>query len=523
MSSLDIAVSDEIGERMGGMNRTPSGERVHIAFFGRRNVGKSSLMNAFTGQELSVVSQTPGTTTDAVYKAMELLPLGPVVLIDTPGLDDTGELGEKRVQKAAQVMRKTDIAIVVADGTVPLDETERELIAELERREIPWLLVYNKEDLADELREDAKAYFTEEFSEDAKADCIEKVPGVAKVGRTEKLLEGAKTGRKEKVPEGAKVGCMEKVPEGVKAGCTEKLSEKTLRVSAATGYHIRELKERVATMLPGSDAERPLIGDLLPAGDTVVLVVPLDAGAPKGRLILPQQQVIRGILEAGAFAFVCRDTELEAALGKLASPPRLVVTDSQVFDKVNHIVPASVPLTSFSILMARYKGDLNLLAEGAMAVKGLKDGDRVLICEGCTHHRQCEDIGTVKLPGMIRRYMMSGTKPDHRISGGDEGSQGLQCEGGQNVCGQAEIGSPEFSFVSGTEFPTDVSSYKLVVHCGGCMLNKREMRYRLERCRKQGVPVTNYGVLIAYLNGILERALGIFRYEDESRLQSSKQ
>lgn len=460
---------------MGGMNRTPSGERVHIAFFGRRNVGKSSLMNAFTGQELSVVSQTPGTTTDAVYKAMELLPLGPVVLIDTPGLDDTGELGEKRVQKAAQVMRKTDIAIVVADGTMPLDGKERELIAELERREIPWLLVYNKEDLADEFQKDAK------------------------------------------------VDCMEKLPEGVKAGCAEKFPEKTLRVSAATGYHIRELKERVATMLPGSDVERPLIGDLLSAGDTVVLVVPLDAGAPKGRLILPQQQVIRGILEAGAFAFVCRDTELEAALGKLASPPRLVVTDSQVFDKVNRILPAPVPLTSFSILMARYKGDLDLLAEGAMAVERLKEGDPVLICEGCTHHRQCEDIGTVKLPGMIQRYMMSGTKSDHCISGGDEGSQGLQCEGGQSVCGQADVGSPEFSFVSGTEFPTDVSSYKLVVHCGGCMLNKREMCYRLERCRKQGVPVTNYGVLIAYLNGILERALGIFRYEDESHLQSNKQ
>ena len=444
MAVLDFAVSNEKGKIAGGMNRTPSGERVHIAFFGRRNVGKSSLMNAFTGQELSVVSQTPGTTTDAVYKAMELLPLGPVVLIDTPGLDDTGELGEKRVQKAEQAMRKTDIAIVVADGTVPLCKAERELISEFEKREIPWLLVFNKEDLT------------------------EKLPG--------------KTGDDAKI----------------------------LRVSAKTGFHIRELKERVAAMLPGEAAERPLIGDLLKTGDTVVLVVPIDAGAPKGRLILPQQQVIRGILEAEAFAFVCRDTELKAALGKLASPPRLVVTDSQAFDKVNHILPASVPLTSFSILMARYKGDLDLLVEGAAAVERLKDGDRVLICEGCTHHRQCEDIGTVKLPGMIRRYMMSGTKPDRCISGGGEGSRSLQCEGGQNVCGQADAGSPEFSFVSGTEFPTDVSSYKMVVHCGGCMLNRREMRYRLERCRKQGVPVTNYGVLIAYLNGILERVMGIF-------------
>lgn len=439
MAALDFAVSDEKEKIVGAMNRTPSGERVHIAFFGRRNVGKSSLMNAFTGQELSVVSQTPGTTTDAVYKAMELLPLGPVVLIDTPGLDDTGELGEKRVQKAEQAMRKTDIAVVVADGTVPLGEAERELISEFERREIPWLLVFNKEDLT------------------------EKLPG--------------KTGNDAKI----------------------------LRVSAKTGFHIRELKERVAAMLPGEAAERPLIGDLLSAGDTVVLVVPIDAGAPKGRLILPQQQMIRGILEAGAFAFVCRDTELEAALGKLALPPRLVVTDSQVFDKVNRILPASVPLTSFSILMARYKGDLDMLAEGAAAVEGLKDGDRVLICEGCTHHRQCEDIGTVKLPKLIRRYTMSEMKPDRCISGGGEGTRSLQCEGGQ-----ADVGSPEFSFVSGTEFPTDVSSYKMVVHCGGCMLNRREMRYRLERCREQGVPVTNYGVLIAYLNGILERVMGIF-------------
>lgn len=504
MAALDFAVSDEKEKIAGGINRTPSGERVHIAFFGRRNVGKSSLMNAFTGQELSVVSQTPGTTTDAVYKAMELLPIGPVLLIDTPGLDDTGELGEKRVRKAEQAMRKTDIAIVVADGTVPLCKAERELISEFERKEIPWLLVFNKEDMADELREDARADRTEEFREDGRTD------------RTEAFREDGRTDITEKVPEEGRTDFAEKLPEDRSTDLTEKLPGKTgddariLRVSAKTGFHIRELKERVAAMLPGEAAERPLIGDLLKTGDTVVLVVPIDAGAPKGRLILPQQQVIRGVLEAGAFAFVCRDTELKAALGKLASSPRLVVTDSQVFDKVNRILPASVPLTSFSILMARYKGDLDLLAEGAAAVEGLKDGDRVLICEGCTHHRQCEDIGTVKLPGMIRRYMMSGMKPDRCISGGGEGTQSLQCDGGQNVCGQADAGSPEFSFVSGTEFPTDVSSYKMVVHCGGCMLNRREMRYRLERCREQGVPVTNYGVLIAYLNGILERVMGSF-------------
>lgn len=415
---------------MNGMNQTPSGERIHIAFFGRRNVGKSSLMNAFTGQELSVVSATAGTTTDAVYKAMELLPLGPVVLIDTPGLDDTGELGEKRIVKTRQVMRKADIAVVVADGTAALGEAERELIAEFERRQIPWLLVYNKEDLAEKLSQNDKADLSERFQEDRKEDLSEK-------GR---------------------------------------YAEKVLRVSAKTGFHIHELKERVAALLPKEAEERPLIGDLLSAGDTVVLVVPIDKGAPKGRLILPQQQMIRGILEAGAFSLVCRDAKLEEALGKLVSPPKLVITDSQVFDRVNRILPESVPLTSFSILMARYKGDLALLAAGAAAVEQLRDGDKVLICEGCTHHRQCEDIGTVKLPNLIRRY----TKVE-----------------------------PDFLFTSGTEFPTDVSSYKMVVHCGGCMLNRREMLYRLNCCREQGVPVTNYGVLIAYLNGILERATRI--------------
>lgn len=427
---------------MGSMNETPAGERVHIAFFGRRNVGKSSLINAFIGQELSVVSETAGTTTDAVYKAMELLPLGPVVLIDTPGLDDTGELGEKRIEKTRQVMRKTDIAIVVADGTVPLCETERELISEFEGRGVPWLLVYNKEDLAEKLPEDGKADLTEKFPEEGRTDLPTKLP---------------EEGRKDLI---------DRLPRKTGDG------ERTLRVSAETGFHIRELKERVAAMLPERDGERPLVEDLLSAGDTVVLVVPIDKGAPKGRLILPQQQVIRGILEAGAFAFVCRDTELGGTLRKLTAPPKLVITDSQVFEKVNQIVPKSIPLTSFSILMARYKGDLNLLAEGASAVEGLQDGDRVLICEGCTHHRQCEDIGTVKLPNLIRRH----TKAE-----------------------------PEFSFTSGTEFPTDLSSYRLVVHCGGCMLNRREMQYRLACCRGQGVPVTNYGVLIAYLSGILER------------------
>lgn len=387
---------------MAGMNQTPTGERVHIAFFGRRNVGKSSLMNAFTGQELSVVSPVAGTTTDTVYKAMELLPLGPVVLIDTPGLDDTGELGEKRIRRARQAMRRADIAILVADGTQPLGKLEEELLAEFERRKVPCLLVFNKADL------------------------------------------------------------LERLPEGGEA----------LYVSAKTGYHIRELKEHAAGMLRAEEAEKPLIADLIGKGDGVVLVVPLDGGAPKGRLILPQQMMIRGILEAGGLSVVCRDSELEEALGKLSGSPKLVITDSQVFDKVNGILPGTVPLTSFSILMARYKGDLGLLKEGAEAVSGLRDGDRVLICEGCTHHRQCEDIGTVKLPKLI--------------------------------CGKTKV-QPAFSFTSGGEFPEDVSAYRLVVHCGGCMLNRKEMMYRLERCKEQGVPVTNYGVLIAYINGILER------------------
>lgn len=386
------------------MNQTPMGERVHIAFFGRRNAGKSSLMNAFTGQELSIVSPSKGTTTDAVYKAMELLPLGPVVLIDTPGLDDAGELGEKRIVKAKEVMRKIDIAIVVADAQMPLGEIEKELLAEFAKRKIPCLLVFNKADL---LREIPKE-------------------------------EGG-----------------------------------VLYVSAKTGWHIHALKERVAILFPKEETEKSLIGDLLAEGDMALLVVPIDSGAPKGRLILPQQQMLRAILDAGAIGLVCKDTELQEALQKLAAPPKFVITDSQVFDKVNKIVPKSVPLTSFSILMARYKGNLPLLAEGVKAVEQLKDGDKVLICEGCTHHRQCEDIGTVKLPNMIRRY----TKVE-----------------------------PLFSFTSGVEFPTDVSSYKLVVHCGGCILNRKEVLYRLECCKQQGVAVTNYGVLIAYLHGILERA-----------------
>ena len=393
---------------MSGMNQTPAGERVHIAFFGRRNAGKSSLVNAFTGQELAIVSEVKGTTTDPVYKAMELLPVGPVQIIDTPGIDDVGELGELRIRKTRQVLNKCDLAIVVADASAPLGKAEEELIALVQAKQIPYLLVWNKADLLDT------------------------------------------------------------VPQGEK---------NVLWVSARTGLHLQELKEQAAALAMQREPAHPLVADLLSEGDTVVLVVPIDKAAPKGLLILPQQQTIRDILEAGASALVCRDTELAAVLDQMPVPPRLVITDSQVFACVNKVVPPSVPLTSFSILMARYKGDLSLAVAGAAAVNRLNDGDRVLIAEGCTHHRQCDDIGTAKLPRWIQEY--TGT-------------------------------TPSFTFASGTEFPDDLSPYRLVVHCGACMLREQEVKYRLACCRAQGIPVTNYGILIAYLNGILPRTLALF-------------
>lgn len=388
------------------MNQTPQSERIHIAFFGRRNVGKSSLVNAFTGQHLSIVSEVKGTTTDPVSRAMELLPLGPVLIIDTPGMDDEGELGLQRVRRTWQVLESTDIAILVTDATRPLFREEQQLLERFQALEIPCLHVKNKADLLPEPPEEGGLY-----------------------------------------------------------------------TSAPTGEGIHRLKETVAALIP-QRKEPPLVRDLLEPGDTAVLVVPIDKSAPKGRLILPQQQTIRDILEAGASGLICRDTELPQTLAALKAPPRLVITDSQVFGKVNALVPEQIPLTSFSILMARYKGDLSLLASGASVVDELKTGDRVLIAEGCTHHRQCEDIGTVKLPAWIRR---------HR---------------GQE---------PEFTFVSGKDFPEDLSPYRLVIHCGGCMLTSRQMNQRLRRCAAQGVPVTNYGTLIAYLHGILERSMTPFR------------
>lgn len=389
---------------MSEINQTPRGERWHISFFGRRNVGKSSLVNTFTGQALSVVSDVKGTTTDPVTKAMELLPLGPVQIIDTPGIDDEGELGQLRIQRTQQVLNKTDLAILVTDATEPMGQAEEELLAQIRAKEIPYLLVHNK------------------------ADLLEVVP------------------------------------------------EDGLFVSARIGLNIDRLKQLAAQALI-REPELPLVRDLLQAGDTVLLVVPIDKAAPKGRLILPQQQTIRDILEAGASALVCRDTELQQTLSALVNPPRLVITDSQVFHRVSAIVPAQVPLTSFSILMARYKGDLPLAAQGTRAVDCLQTGDKVLISEGCTHHRQCGDIGTEKLPAWIRRHTGA---------------------------------EPEFHFTSGGDFPEDLSQYRLVVHCGGCVLNRREMSHRQSLCAQQEVPITNYGVLIAHMNGILARALAPF-------------
>ena len=393
---------------MSGMNQTPAGERVHIAFFGRRNAGKSSLVNAFTGQEMAIVSDVKGTTTDPVSKAMELLPLGPVQIIDTPGIDDEGTLGELRVRRTRQVLNKTDLAILVVDASIGLTAVEEELITLLKQKNVPWVLAWNKSDL------------------------------------------------------------LETVPAG---------EGHTIWVSALTGLHIHELKELAAKTAHREEAKRPLVSDLLETGDVAVLVVPIDKAAPKGRLILPQQQTIRDILEAGASALVCRDSELPQTLQRLAQPPRIVITDSQVFGKVSQMVPKEVPLTSFSILMARYKGDLPLAVAGAKAVDSLKDGDKVLIAEGCTHHRQCDDIGTVKIPNWIRKRT------------------GVE---------------PEFIFTSGNQFPEDVSPFQMVIHCGGCMLPEREMQYRLACCADQGIPVTNYGILIAYLNGILKRTVEPF-------------
>ncbi|MCI8865383.1 MAG: [FeFe] hydrogenase H-cluster maturation GTPase HydF [Lachnospiraceae bacterium] len=401
-----------------GMNQTPVSERVHIGFFGRRNAGKSSIINKVTGQELSVVSEVKGTTTDPVFKSMELPPMGPVVMMDTPGIDDGGGLGELRVKKSLQVLGKADVAVLVADLLEGIGEPEERLVKQFRDRGIPYLIVYNKADLKE-------------------------------------------TGA---VPEcGAHTGAIG--PDTDKAP--------VLYVSAKTGEGIHELKEAIAQFSPKEEGRR-LVGDLLAPGDLAVLVVPIDKAAPKGRLILPQQQAVRDILEAGAVAVVARDWGLPEALGSLKEKPRIVITDSQVFGQVAKDTPKEVPLTSFSILFARYKGSLEQAVEGAKRLDSLEDGDRVLMAEGCTHHRQCDDIGTVKLPRWIQEYTR------------------------KNL---------DFAHVSGTEFPEDLSSYQLVVHCGSCMLNRKEMEGRLRRAAGQQVAMTNYGILIAKMKGILERSL----------------
>lgn len=404
------------------LNNTPAAERVHIGIFGRRNAGKSSLINALTSQNLAIVSDVKGTTTDPVAKSMELLPLGPVVLIDTPGLDDTGDLGALRVQKAHQTLNKTDIAILVVDASSGVTAEDQRILSRIREKQIPCLVAVNKSDL----------------------DSAGEIP---------------------KLPDSSAI--------------------EVLPVSAKTGQGIEKLKERIAALAPKEEENRRIVGDLLSPGDLVCLVIPIDKAAPKGRLILPQQQTIRDILDTGALALAVRDTELKAALegqdGRLGLHPALVITDSQAFASVASIVPPHIPLTSFSILFARYKGSLKALAEGARALDTLKKGDHILVSEGCTHHRQCGDIGTVKLPALIRRHTGLAAPEDLR-----------------------------FSFTSGTEFPEDLSGYRMVIHCGGCMLNEREMKFRMACARNAGVPMTNYGTAIAHMNGILERSLAPF-------------
>lgn len=389
-----------------GMNETPSSERVHIGFFGRRNAGKSSVVNAVTGQELSVVSEIKGTTTDPVYKSMELLPMGPVMIIDTPGFDDEGALGQLRVRKTKQILNRADCAVLVVDGTVGKTQADEELIRLFEEKNIPYVLAYNKCDL---------------------------------------------TG-KQNYPDG-------------------------LSVSAEKNLFIRELKEKIGSLVNTGDMKLRLAGDLLSPYDLVVLVIPIDKAAPKGRLILPQQQAIRDILEAGAISVVTRDTELRETLEALGRKPALVITDSQAFEEVGKDVPEDILLTSFSILMARYKGFLETAVEGAAAIGTLEDGDKVLISEGCTHHRQCDDIGTVKLPRWLKGYT------------------------GKEL---------EIETSSGREFPEDLSPYRLIIHCGGCMLNEREVEYRRKCAEDAGVPFTNYGIAIACMKGILKRSLEVF-------------
>lgn len=389
------------------LNDTPSGERLHIGFFGKRNAGKSSVVNAVTGQELSVVSDVKGTTTDPVTKAMELLPIGPVMIIDTPGYDDEGALGELRVKKTRQILNRTDLAVLVVDSSAGISDTDRQLIGLFCERDIPYLTVYNKSDIKN----------------------------------------------------------------------ITALNENEISVSAAENSNIHELKEKIAQLAKTDKPENRIVGDLLSAGDIVVLVTPIDASAPKGRMILPQVQTLRDILDADAIAVFTKEDQLAQTLEGLAEKPKMVITDSQVFGIVSKIVPEDIPLTSFSILMARYKGFLETAVKGAAAIDSLRDGDTVLISEGCTHHRQCGDIGSVKLPAMLKKTT------------------------GKSL---------EITLSSGRDFPEELSDIRLVIHCGGCMLNEREIGYRMRSAGTQDIPFTNYGIALAKMNGILSRSLSVF-------------
>ena len=395
-----------------GLNESASADRVHIGFFGLRNAGKSSLVNAITNQELSVVSDVLGTTTDPVRKAMELLPIGPVVIIDTPGLDDEGSLGEARVKKARQVLNTVDVAVLVSDAAKPMSSLENELVELFKAKNVPYVIAHNKLDTLGE------GDFTE--------------------------------------------------------------NEREIWVSTRDKTNIERLKEKIGALQGIANADKPIASDLVKSGDTVLLVVPIDKAAPKGRLILPQQQTIRDLLDNGVSVLVCRDTEIENTLNKLCEPPTLVITDSQVFGRVSKVIPREIPLTSFSILFARYKGNLVGAVKGATKIDSLKDGDKILISEGCTHHRQCGDIGTVKLPRWLKEYT------------------------GKNL---------ELEFTSGRDFPEDLSGYSLVIHCGGCMLTEREMQYRARQAEDACVPMTNYGMVIAHTHGILRRSLEPFEGE----------
>lgn len=392
------------------LNSTPASERLHIGIFGRRNAGKSSIINALTGQSLAIVSNVKGTTTDPVLKAMELLPLGPVVMIDTAGIDDEGDLGELRVQKAYQMLNKSDIAVLVIDSVEGMTEHDTAMLTRIKDKQIPYVIVVNKSDLAGvEIRD---------------------------------------------------------------------IPQPNISVSTTTNHNIHELKELLAHLIPENKNDYPLVRDLVSTGDFVVLVIPIDKAAPKGRLILPQQQTIRDLLEVGATSIVVQDTELAQTLSELGKKPKLVITDSQAFARVSKDTPKDILLTSFSILFARYKGDLDTQVEATKLLDQLHDGDKILISEGCTHHRQCDDIGTVKLPNLIRKHS------------------------------NKEI---NFEFTSGGEFPLDLSLYKLAIHCGGCMINEREMKYRLKCSNDANLPITNYGTALAHLNGILPRSLECFK------------